>query len=915
MHSSKFVDSVVVIGQSGLKRSVWFKWLSWLAVLLCWVSGVGEAQRQIGPNPRWKNEATRGDIVMIGNVNTVCTTDSSATRSQIRACNSARIENTRSNNSVRIIKYDADGSTNTATTNSSIALLNIPAGSSILWAGLYWSGGKGSSASARTTVLFTTPNITNKTITAQQVDNIRGVYQSFAEVTNDVSGSGTYSVGNIYSTGTSNTWSSWVLIVAFQNANEPTRNLAVFDGLERARSASDPVDITVSGFLTPSVGTVKSKVGVVAYDGDAGSSEGAAVNPRGSLKFGPSLSNLNPISNTVNPRDDVFNSTISNLGTLVTTGSDPNYPNTLGLDADMLEPNIPLPNGSTSAVVRVVGTRNDWIYPGVITLGTEIFVPIIKDSLIKNVTDVNGGNVEPGDELEYEIIVKNTGNDGAQNVVVTDAIPANATFKPGSLSIDAGPNQGGKTDAAGDDQAEFDAINNRVVFRVGNGADANNGGSLPPPPAAGAESRVKFSVIVDAGTEHGTNIDNTAVVNYVAQTLGRSITNTSDNDPNQPGDQPARVVVTGADLKVTKTHEKEFPVNAEGEFKIVVENQGPAPSSGVVTVTDTLPNAAGFTNISAAGTGWNCPAVTGQIITCTRSDALAVGQSYPDIIVKATATNKGSWSNTAVVSGGSEGSDTLSDNTSTDNFDVVGVNLTVNKTHANDFNISKASDFTIVVTNSGGETASGTVTVVDTLPANMTVNSIGGTDWTCNIATVSCTYTKTVAAGDNYPALVLNITPTAAGTFTNTVTVSGGGETSDATGDNTASVPYTVEDALPSISLTKTVRNITENTTAGTVSQALPGEVLEYCITFSNTGGTAPDFVINDSLPSVLMPMYSAYSSGRGLKLSMNGGAEQLLTSIVDGDSGEYVVGNVKLTHGILNRDDTGVLCFRGQVQ
>lgn len=914
MYSSNFFN-LVVWADHLRHRSLASLLFSLIILLLCWMNGMGEAQRQIGPNPRWKNDATRGDIVMIGNVNTVCTTDNPpASSSQVTACNSAQTDNSVTNNATRIIKYDADGSTNTLTTNSSTALLNIPAGSNILWAGLYWSGGNGTSASSRTTALLTTPNITNKLITAQQVDNYNNVYQSFAEVTGDISGSGTYSVGNIYSTGTTNTWSSWVLIIAYQNNSEPTRNLAVFDGLQRANDPANAVDITVSGFLTPATGTVNSKIGVVAYDGDAGASEGTQVTPRGSLKFGPNASNLNPIFNAVNPRDDVFNSTISNLGSLVTTGSDPSYPNKLGIDADMFEPNVPLPNGSTSALVRVIGTSGDWIYPGIITLGTEIFVPIIKDSLIKNVVDVNGGNVEPGDELEYEVIVSNTGNDNAQDVVVTDPIPANTTFKPGSLQVTTGTNIGNKTDAIGDDQAEYDATNNRVVFRLGDGANGSSGGLLPPPPDPNNESRIKFRVIVNAGTEHGTEIDNSATVNYVAQTLGTNVTHSSDSDLSTPGDQPARVITVGADLKVTKTHDKDFPVNAEGEFQIVVENQGPAQSSGLITVTDTLPSGPGFTGVSASGTGWSCT-VSGLTVTCTRNDVLAVGASYPEIIVKATASNKGTFNNIATVSGGSEGSDTLTDNSSTDPFNVVGVNLTIAKTHSSDFKINQSSNFTIIVTNSGGETAMGTVTVTDTLPANMTVNSLTGTGWTCNIATVSCTNTTSVTAGNSYPPLTLAITPTATGTFINTVSVSGGGETTDVTGDNTATVSYTVEDTPPNVSLTKTVRNVTANTTATANSQALPGEVLEYCITFSNTGGTAPDFLLSDNLPGPLTPLYAAYGAGRGIRLRVNGGVEQFLTSATDGDSAEYISGNVKLTYGTLNRDDVGILCFRGQVQ
>src|SRR5205085_1374679 len=71
---------------------------------------------------------------------------------------------------------------------------------------------------------------------------------------------------------------------------------------------------------------------------------------------------------------------------------------------------------------------------------------------------------------------------------------------------------------------------------------------------------------------------------------------------------------------------------------------------GTVTVTDTVP--AGLTLIGASGTGWNC-STSGQAITCTRTDALAAGQSYPviEIAVNVDSDAATSVTNTATVSG------------------------------------------------------------------------------------------------------------------------------------------------------------------------------------------------------------------------------------------------------------------------
>ena len=63
--------------------------------------------------------------------------------------------------------------------------------------------------------------------------------------------------------------------------------------------------------------------------------------------------------------------------------------------------------------------------------------------------------------------------------------PPTRTTRRGSLNISQGANAGTKTDGFSDDQAEFDGPNDRVVFRLGAGANATNGGQ----PRAGRHIR------------------------------------------------------------------------------------------------------------------------------------------------------------------------------------------------------------------------------------------------------------------------------------------------------------------------------------------------------------------------------------------------------------------------------------------
>ena len=77
---------------------------------------------------------------------------------------------------------------------------------------------------------------------------------------------------------------------------------------------------------------------------------------------------------------------------------------------------------------------------------------------------------------------------------------------------------------------------------------------------------------------------------------------------------------------ISVSHTGNFTIGSAGSYLITASNGGYAASSGGVTVTDTLP--VGLTATAMSGAGWNCAVATA---TCTRSDALAAGASYPSI--------------------------------------------------------------------------------------------------------------------------------------------------------------------------------------------------------------------------------------------------------------------------------------------
>ena len=137
-------------------------------------------------------------------------------------------------------------------------------------------------------------------------------------------------------------------------------------------------------------------------------------------------------------------------------------------------------------------------------------------------------------------------------------------------------------------------------------------------------------------------------------------------------------IVTGssADLAITKTHTGNFTQGDTADTYIIsVANVGSLPSSGTITVADLLPP--GLTASDMSGDGWTADL---NSLTCTRTDVLPAGASYPFITVTVTvATNApASVTNTATVSGG--GDTNAANNTANDVTTILTSNGSGNAT-------------------------------------------------------------------------------------------------------------------------------------------------------------------------------------------------------------------------------------------
>lgn len=537
-----------------------------------------------------------GDIVIIGN--TMMTCPDSAPDCAAARLGTATPAARNNNNFFVMANVNVDNQPAPVVgvvASSSSAVLAIPPGASVLWAGLYW--GAVSGQATRTQVRLKNPLGSYQPVTANWVAELGGAvnkYQAAATVTSIVTagGSGNYTLADLKTT-VSGKYGGWALVVVYQLNSSPFRNLTVFDGFLNVVQ-NGFLDITVSPFLAPTSGANTAKIGMVAYEGDLGEN-----------KDGMSL-NGQLLSNAANPVTNIFNSSISDANGPLTNKT-PNYVNQLGFDIDMFQaPTGAIGSGATSALVKLdSGPGNGEAYiPGVITTAIDIFVPNLSASLTKTVADLNGGVLNPGDTLEYSVSFKNTGQDSATKVFVVDPIPAGTTYVPNSLKVLAGANTGLKSDAADGDQAEFDNTLNRVVFRLGAGANGISGGSFAPNDA----TTITFQVTVNPGTS-GQLINNTATISYTGATLTTTFVASASagiSVANLPVLSHQKTVQVLSDPVNGTTNPKNIP-GAVNLYTLTIQNTGSGTANSL-TIADLIStNSELFTGNFATGTGAGSP--------------------------------------------------------------------------------------------------------------------------------------------------------------------------------------------------------------------------------------------------------------------------------------------------------------------
>ncbi|MGL5329539.1 MAG: beta strand repeat-containing protein, partial [Peptostreptococcaceae bacterium] len=617
------------------------------------------------------------------------------------------------------------GTTFNFSQNSSQAILNIPAGSTVLHAELIWGGNyltvnQNIQAQLNNSVTFTTPSgtfsIAPDPATAQQVTFLSavagsnlGMYSRSQDVTSLVqaAGNGTYSTGRVpgivdpSNTSTSDTNNAgWTLAVIYENSALPLRNMTLYNGLDIISTTLNPfTDISLSGFSTPINGPTNGRLLLSAAEGDANISGDMA-------QFGPNTAALTTLSGPNNLANNFFGSQINNdsgnLNTSGTFGNRNQNPATAtnivggrqGWDITNVNISNTLTNSQTSAVARLT-TTGDSYFPNALALQIDINT-ISFDSMFKQ---VDKAFADVGDTLTYTFPIHNTSSVLGENVVLVDTLPSSVAFIPGSVTIDGitssdNPQTGISIGNISPNQVVTVTFKVTVVDTV------------PSPNPIPDKADITFSFLP------GPNIDR------VYDDLQSNTVNT---------------LINSTDISINKSVDKVFAdVGNTITYTIVIKNTGTTSATNVI-FKDTIPNDTTFVANSFTQNGVVIPGQNPQngISISNIGPNQSVTLSFKVIVNTIPSPNpipnegivNYSYTvdpSTPVIKNNGKISNTV--NTLVNNANLDNVTKKVDKDFAI---VGDVITYTIVIPNTGNVTANNVV-LIDTIPNDTTfvINSV-----------------------------------------------------------------------------------------------------------------------------------------------------------------------------------------------
>ncbi len=277
--------------------------------------------------------------------------------------------------------------------------------------------------------------------------------------------------------------------------------------------------------------------------------------------------------------------------------------------------------------------------------------------------------------------------------------------------------------------------------------------------------------------------------------------------PNVPGAPPA--AQCDPNLSLVKTNGVDFVASGSTTtYTLTVSNAGLGATSGNVSVFDQLPAGLSVATGAMAVTGpnaasWACTAATSTSFSCASTSAIpGGGNSAFAVTALVTAGGQTSLVNRAIVQGGGDPNKpvvaTAADGVAAaaactangapagcalDTDTVVAPNLVLSKSdNTTTIVIGGTTTYTLLVTNAGNTPTSGTLTLLDVLPAGLSfAGMLLTSQFTCTWAAPNLGCTRTAALGASETATVTfqaTVTAAAPSAVTNLARVGGGGDPS-----------------------------------------------------------------------------------------------------------------------------------------
>jgi len=199
--------------------------------------------------------------------------------------------------------------------------------------------------------------------------------------------------------------------------------------------------------------------------------------------------------------------------------------------------------------------------------------------------------------------------------------------------------------------------------------------------------------------------------------------------------------------------------------------------------------------------------------------------------------------NSVIVAGGGElitTNNTAADSTTIDQLP----DLVVAKTHAGNFRQGGTGTYTIIVSNTGAlkKPNNETVIITDVLPLSLTATALNGTNWDCDLVTLTCSRDDALDGNSSYEpiALTVAVAGAAPASVTNTVTVT---SQLDSDLSNNVTTDLTLVDQVADLAIAKSH--------TGSFRQGGTGL---YTITVSNVGPgpTLGTVTVTDTVPPSL---------------------------------------------------------------